>query len=319
MRGLSWLLALLLVAALALVPAAASQYWVFFVAMILINAIAAQGLNLVMGHAGQVSLGHAAFVAIGAYSTALVSTKLGLPLAVGAALGILLAMLFGVLVGIPSLRLDPLYLAMVTYGLGQVVVRVVNNWIDLTGGPNGVAVKGAAGVQEAMGPYYVVLLCALLMWLAAFRLVRSAYGRSFVAVRENATAARSMGIDVDRVKIVAFVLSAVWGAIAGALYAYLSGFVNPDAFVFAVSINYVAMNVVGGMGTLFGPLLGAAAMTALPQVLGPLAEYQEFIAGLILLVFLLVTRGGLIGSLGWFGRRLGRNQALRGGGPDAAG
>lgn len=295
MGQLRWGILLLLVVALALLPAIVGSYWTFLIAMILVNAIAAQGLNLVMGYTGQVSLGHAAFVAVGAYTMALCATRLGLPLVLAGGLALVVAAVFGVIVGIPSLKLNPLYLAMVTFGFGQAVMLLSLNLVALTGGPNGLRVKGASVSGDRLLPYYLVLAGAVLVWWVAYRIVYSPYGHALVAVRENETAALAMGIDVRRVKIIAFVLSAVVGAFSGALYAYLSGFVNPDAFAFNVSIAYLTMNVVGGMGTLAGPLIGAVIITVMPQLLGPLAEYQEVISGAILLLFLVGARNGLTG------------------------
>lgn len=272
----------------------------FVVSLVLVNAIAAMGVNLSMGYAGQVSVGHAGFAAVGAYTTALLMSELDLSFWLTVPIGAVLAGSVGVLVGLPALRLSPLYIAMVTFGFGQAINSLCINWVSLTNGPNGVSVPPVTlgtYTLSARALYYVIAIAFLLLFWVSGNIVRSRLGRSFIAVRESELAAQSMGVHLAKYKTVAFSIGAVYGSVSGSLYAGLSQFVNPDAFVFLVSIMYLTMNVVGGMGTLVGPVLGAVIFTVLPELLRPAAEYKEFFSGALLLAFLIFMPGGIAGTL----------------------
>lgn len=303
---LGWLLA---VAVLAGLPLVLEEYPQFVLSLTLVNAIAAMGVNLSMGYGGQVSIGHAGFAAIGAYTTAVLMTKLSVPFWVTLPIGGFLAALCGVVIALPALKLSHLYVSMVTFGFGQVVGLIALNWVDLTNGPNGLAVpfvSAGAYLFSSDSFYYVIAAVFLaLFWIAA-NVVQSRVGRSFLAIRESETAAEAMGVYLTKYKTIAFGVGAFYGGIAGSLYAGLSNFVNPDAFVFLVSVLYLTMNVVGGMGSLSGPVVGATIFTILPEALRTFAEYKEFLSGLILLVFLVFFPQGLVGmAAGRFRRRLG--------------
>ncbi len=277
------------------------EYPLFVLSLTLVNAIAAMGVNLSMGYAGQVSIGHAGFAAIGGYTTAILMTRLDVSYWLTLPLGGLLAGACGFVIGLPTLRLSHLYISMVTFGFGQVVSLVVLNWLPVTNGPNGIAVppiRAGAYVFTPDSFYWVIAGCFLaLVWLAK-NLVRSRLGRSFVAIRESETAAEAMGVHLAKYKTIAFAVGAAYGGLSGALYAGLSNFINPDAFVFLVSILYLTMSVVGGLGTLSGPLVGAAIFTVMPETLRGFAEYKEFISGALLLVFLVFFPRGLTGMVG---------------------
>jgi branched-chain amino acid transport system permease protein len=288
-------------AGLATMPFALPEYPLFVLSLTLVNAIAAMGVNLSMGYAGQVSIGHAGFAAIGGYTTAILMTRFDVSYWLTLPLGGLLAGLCGFVIGLPTLRLSHLYISMVTFGFGQVVSLVVLNWLPVTNGPNGIAVPPIRVGAYVFAPdsfYWVIAGCFLaLVWLAK-NLVRSRLGRSFVAIRESETAAEAMGVHLAKNKTIAFAVGAAYGGLSGALYAGLSNFINPDAFVFLVSILYLSMSVVGGLGTLSGPLVGAAIFTVMPETLRGFAEYKEFISGALLLVFLVFSPRGLTGMVG---------------------
>ena len=292
---------------LVVVPAMLPQYPRFVVSLALVNAIAAMGVNLSMGYAGQVSVGHAGFAAIGAYATAILMGRVGLSFWMTLPLGAALAGVMGFLIGLPALRLNPLYIAMVTFGFGQVVGYISLNWIELTNGPNGLTLPPITVGGYAFLPhtFYWVIAAAFvaLAWVAR-NIARSRLGRCFIALRESELAAQAMGVHLAKYKTIAFALGAAYGGVSGSLYAGLSEFVNPDAFVFLVSILYLTMNVVGGMGTLAGPILGAVVFTVLPEILRPLAEYKEFASGGLLLVFLVFMPRGLVGIASAALRRL---------------
>lgn len=287
------------VLALGLGPLLLPRYPRFVLSLALVNAVAAMGVNLSMGYAGQVSVGHAGFAAIGAYATAILMGRLELSFWLALPAGGVLAGLTGILIGLPALRLSPLYIAMVTFGFGQVVSLVTLNWIELTNGPNGLAVPpvtlGPAVVFSPHTFYWVIAPVFLALFWVARNLVRSRVGRGFIAVRESELAAQAMGVPLARYKTIAFGVGALYGGVAGVLYAGLAEFVNPDAFVFLVSILYLTMNVVGGLGTLAGPVVGALIFTILPEILRPFAEYKELLSGGLLLAFLVFMPTGLAG------------------------
>jgi branched-chain amino acid transport system permease protein len=291
---------------LAAMPLALPEYPLFVLSLTLVNAIAAMGVNLSMGYAGQVSIGHAGFAALGGYTTAILMTRFGASYWITLPLGGVLAGAAGFVIGLPTLRLSHLYISMVTFGFGQVVSLVVLNWLPVTNGPNGIAVPPIQAGAYVFAPdsFYWVIAGAfvLLVWLAR-NLVRSRLGRSFVAIRESETAAEAMGVHLAKYKTMAFAVGAAYGGLSGALYAGLSNFVNPDAFVFLVSVLYLTMNVVGGLGTLTGPLVGAAIFTVMPEMLRGFAEYKEFISGALLLLFLVFFPRGLTGIVGDVFRR----------------
>ncbi len=282
-------------------PLALPEYPLFVLSLTLVNAIAAMGVNLSMGYAGQVSIGHAGFAALGGYTTAILMTRFGLSFWLTLPLGGLVAGLCGFVIGLPTLRLSHLYISMVTFGFGQVVSLVALNWLPVTNGPNGIPVPPIQVGSYVFAPdtfYWVIAGCFVaLVWLAR-NLTSSRLGRSFVAIRESETAAEAMGVHLARYKTIAFAVGAAYGGVSGTLYAGLSNFVNPDAFVFIVSVLYLTMNVVGGMGTLAGPIVGAAIFTVMPETLRGFAEYKEFISGALLLLFLVFFPRGLTGLVG---------------------
>ncbi len=290
------LIALALLAARWLLP----EYPLFVVSLALVNIVAVLGVNLVMGYAGQVSLGHAGFAAIGAYVTALLGIHAGVPFWGGLAAGTAAAGVTGYALGFPALRLSPLYVAMVTFGFGQCVMLIAQNWIDLTRGPNGLAVPPPSLLgRDLMPPDFHLAIVAValgLFWIAR-NLVESRVGRAFVAIRESEVAARSAGIPLAQYKTLAFAMGAAFAGASGGLYAGLSQFINPDAFVFPVSITYVTMGILGGMGSLAGSALGGALLTVLPEVLRGSQEYKEFLAGLLLLLLLIFLPRGIMGVL----------------------
>ena len=273
-----------------------SDYLRFVAVLILINAIAATGVNISMGFCGLVSVGHAGFLGVGAYVAAFMINYVSPNAFAAVLMGGVSAGVAGIVIGLPSLRLNPLYIAMVTFGFGQAVNLVAINWIKVTGGPNGIGVNAPMlfGIELNNTMLYVgtAITFMLCLWIGAC-IKNSRLGRAFLAVKESEIAAKSMGIAVDRYKMVAFTISATMGGAAGGLYALISGYVNPDAFVFQVSILLVTMCIVGGLARLSGPVVGAIIFTILPELLRPFAEYKEFFSGIVLLAFLILMPRGL--------------------------
>jgi branched-chain amino acid transport system permease protein len=281
-------------------PFVLPEYFRFVLDLALINIIAVIGVNITMGYAGQISLGHAGFAAIGAYTTALLMTNLGFSFWVAMSAGCIVAGIFGFALGLPSLRLGPLYVSMVTFGFGFIVVLILQNWYDLANGPNGMATPLPTLFGVDLTPYYfhfVIGALALVLFVITYNIVHSRQGRAFVAIRESEIAARAMGINTALGKTLAFALGAMFAGASGALFAGLTQFVNPDAFVFNVSISYVTMLILGGAGFMSGPIIGGLLLTALPEILRGAAEYKDFITGLLLLVLLIFLPNGIAGLL----------------------
>jgi ABC-type branched-subunit amino acid transport system ATPase component len=206
----------------------------------------------------------------------------------------------GVLLGVPALRLSPLYLAMVTFAFGEVVTVVAINWLTVTGGPNGLRIPPVALGNSGMTlPMFVVFagIVAILAFLLGRNLLRGALGRALRALRESPLAAEAIGINVARHKVIAFALSAAYGGLAGALYLGLVQFINPDAFGFPTSLLYVTLNVVGGMGSILGSIIGTVIFVALPELVSGFAEYSALISAALLLAFLLFVPRGIVGSI----------------------
>jgi ABC-type branched-subunit amino acid transport system ATPase component/ABC-type branched-subunit amino acid transport system permease subunit len=266
----------------------------------IVNTIAVLGLNLVMGHAGQISLGQAGFAAIGAYATALLVVNLDVSYWLAVPLGASLAAVCGYVLGLPALRLGPLYVSMVTFGFGLIVVIIVQNWYELANGPNGMAVPPPMFFGRELFPrefHVAIVAIAAALFLLARNIVDSKHGRAFIALRESELAARGMGVNLAHYKTTAFALGSFYAGISGGLFAGLAQFINPDAFVFAVSILYVTMAILGGINTLVGAAIGGAMLTALPELLRGAAEYKDFLTGFLLLLLLIFLPNGIVGFI----------------------
>lgn len=257
--------------------------------------ILALSLNLVNGCAGQFSLGHAGFMGVGAYFSAYLTTITNVPffhsgLGVGCAIlaGGLAAGLAGYLVGLPSLRLRGDYLAIVTLGFGE-IIRIVFQNVETLGGA-----RGLPGIPSASN-FFWVFTWVLVTFVALLRLIRSTYGRAILSVRENEIAAESMGIDIARYKIVAFVVSSFFAGIAGGLYAHYQGFIDPNSFNFNRSVEVVIMVVIGGMGSLTGSMIGGVIVSVLPEFLRVFDKYRLVIFPALLITLMLVRPMGMLG------------------------
>jgi branched-chain amino acid transport system permease protein len=285
-----------------------SSYHLRVATLVWILALAVVGLNLLMGYAGQVSLGHAGFFGLGAYAVAMGPTHLGLPPLLAFLLGVAGAGLLAFVVGRPILRLRGHYLAVATLGFGILVAMVLQNEAAWTGGPDGMTVPRLEllGLRlRGAAAWYWISGSALLMGiLLAINLIASPTGRALRAIHDSEIAARVAGIDVARAKLIAFVISAVYAAVAGALYAWLNGLVTPDAASFLHSIELVAMAVLGGLGSLLGSVLGAALLVLLPQLLTMFHAYEQLVLGLVMMLVMIFLRAGIVPSLaGRFARR----------------
>jgi branched-chain amino acid transport system permease protein len=278
-----------------------SAFYYRIAALIFITGLAVIGLNILMGFAGQVSLGHAGFFGIGAYTVAVGPGHLGI--SPWAALGCALLLVPGLawLIGRPILKLRGHYLAIATLGFGFLVAMVLNNEIAWTGGPDGMPVERLSlfGYQlaGARGWYWASGAILLLGAWVALNLDESPTGRALRALSGSEVAASINGIDVARYKLLAFVLSAVYASVAGAMLALFNGFVTPRTADVLHSIELVTMVVVGGAGSVFGGIAGAAILTALPQVLTVFHEFEQLFLGFIMMAAMILLREGVVPAL----------------------
>lgn len=279
-----------------------SAYYARIATLVFIFGLAAVGLNLLMGFAGQVSLGHAGFVGIGGYSVAIGATYLGMPAWLCIFVGAALSSLVAFLVGRPILRLRGHYLAVATLGFGVLVAIVLTNEAAWTGGPDGMTVPRltllswqAGGGADAW--YWVAALTFLGGATLALNLIDSSTGRALKAIHDSEVAAAVLGIDVSYQKLAIFVVSAIYASVAGSYLALFNGHITPDVSGFLRSIELVAMVVLGGMGSVEGSLVGAAVLVVLPQALTALHEYEHMVLGLILMGFMIFLRRGIVPSL----------------------
>ncbi len=259
------------------------------------------GLDILVGWTGQISLGHAGLYAVGAYASALASTRLGLPFWLSAPFGVALAGLFGAALAIPSLRAKGPYLAMVTIAFGFMAEVTSNRW-SLTGGPMGImSIPGPTlpdGSEMTPTQYFWLIAgVALLCHLFAANLFRSPTGRTLLALQGSEIAAQSVGINVYRYKVLAFVISSVYAGIGGVFFAHQNGFINSDTFVFSLSVSLLTSVLMGGSGTLYGPLVGSVILNLIPTVFASLHDYHLYIYGGIILVTIVFLPKGIVGSL----------------------
>lgn len=270
-------------------------------ATIFITALAAVGLNILMGLAGQVSLGHAGFIGIGAYGVALMPERLGVPAGAALVVAMVISMLIAWIVGRPILRLKGHYLAVVTLGLGMLVALVLTNEAWLTGGPDGMPVGrltiAGMPVRGLQTWYWISAGVLLIGAMIAMNIEASPTGRALKAVHDSEVAAAINGIDVARYKLAAFVISAAYASLAGSMMALSNGTITPDVAGFLLSIELVTMVVLGGLGSVIGAIVGTALLKALPQVLTSLHDYEHMVLGLIMMLVMILMRQGLVPTL----------------------
>lgn len=279
---------------------------VFQLTRVLIFAIAVLGLGLLTGFNGQISLGHGAFFAIGAYTAAALMAKAGWPFLLVVPVALLITFALGYGVGIPALRLHGLYLALVTLALAVVTPPILKRFRGITGGAMGLSVEKPqapewTGLAEDQFLYLLALTATIVVFALARNLVHSRTGRAMIAIREDELAAETMGIRLARVKTLTFAWSAMLAGLAGVLFTWTIGFVSPESFTIALSIQLLAALVVGGLGSIWGALLGAAFLVYLPSVADDLNQAAPGIAfGALLIIAMYVFPGGMAG----LGRRL---------------
>ena len=273
---------------------AGDQYQIHLAALIAVYWILVAGLNLVVGFTGQLSIGHVGLLAIGAYAFAILAGRYEWSpwialLASGGIGGVC-----GVLLGLPSLRLPGFYFAMATMAFALIVAELTLALGDLTGGGVGLAVPGFAAPFDSPAGFYLLLLgiASLITWFT-WNVARFPWGRALVAIRDNPVAAESVGVPVFRMKLAVFVLSGVTAGVSGALFASLQSYITPDTFVFELGLFFFVCIIIGGRGSIVGPLVGTAVLTALPELVAPLAKLGNLFYGVLLLAVVLLVPEGI--------------------------
>ncbi len=243
-------------------PLYLGNYWLGVLNLISITLIAALGLNILTGYCGQLSIGHAGFIAVGAYTSAIITGKLGFPFLVGLIAAGVTAGIIGLIFGLPSVRVKGFYLAITTIAAQFIIIWVINHWTSLTGGLNGMSVPYAsiAGFtfDSETRQFYLIIIITIICVFFAKNLARTRVGRAFIAIRDNDLAAEVMGINLLYYKLLAFFLGCFLAGIAGSLLAHWSVSLTTESFTFRDSILYVGMIIIGGLGTTLGPILGVA-------------------------------------------------------------
>ncbi len=285
------------------------------VMLFMIYALVAMGLNILVGLVSLVSLGQAGIYALGAYTVGVLTVKYSWPLFATMGTAIVLSVIVGVVLAYPTVRVRGVYLAVVTIAFGLIVQHVVIDWRTVTGGTLGISNIPRAdlgfGPLDTTGLYALIAGIMFVAFLLHHNLIYSRYGRAMHAVAQSETAASSLGINPANQRVFAFVISAVYAGIAGALYAYLNRYVNPDTFSFSDSIRFLLMVILGGSGTTLGPLLGAGILTWIPNLLQAFGKWQLFVYGALLAAVIFLMPKGIIGTLNSWLRSLmsrSRNQ-----------
>ncbi len=294
-----------LLLALLAAPLGTDAYTQYILNLVLIYVILGVGLNFLLGYAGQFAFAHAALMGIGAYTTAVLSARLGVSFWIGLPLSGVLAALVGLMGALPAMRMKRVYLALVTLAFAELIVWVLINWKQVTYGTDGVSMAAPYlfgwRVKGDKNVFYVVLVVTALMFWLAKRILESRIGRAFMAIRENEIVAQCSGINVARTKAVVFALSAFYAGIAGSLYALTLGYIVPESFGLFQLVVHFSIVVLGGMMSLSGALIGAVLLTTLPELLRDFQALQEMIYGVVLMVVIIFMPHGIAGMLKRFG------------------
>lgn len=297
-----WALLILVVMALLLPFIVSDPYWLQILTNAWLLAMLALSLTLVTGTAGQTSLGHAGFLAIGAYSSALLTLRLGWPFELALLMSATITAVLGTVLVLPAFRLRAHYVAIATLGIGEIVNQIILNWDRVTNGPMGIAnipPPAFLGVEviTPKGVYWYALILLLLGALLQWRLLRSHLGRTWRAIREDDVAAQAYGIGLNRYKALVFAVSAFIAGASGAFTGHMYSYINHETFTSSTSILALTMVILGGMGNMLGAVLGAVALTVMPELFRSLADYRYLLYGIVLLLLIRFRPQGLLGTV----------------------
>lgn len=293
----------LLAAVLVALPFFFTSYRVGQFTLVCAYAVAVLGLNLLVGYSGQISLGHGASFALGAYVSAILITDAGFPALATVPVAAAVCFAAGLLLGLPALRLRGLYLAILTLGLAVATPQLIKRFDGLTGGTQGINVEQPTapawtGLADDQFLYFLTLAFTVVMFVLAARLVRGRVGRALIAIRDNETAARAQGVNPARYKTLAFATGSLYAGVGGALYVFSIGFVAPESFTLVVSFSFLAAIVVGGLATIGGAVFGALFIEFVPVYAGDVDEaLAGVIYGAVLIAFMYALPGGVMGAL----------------------
>jgi len=303
-----------LILTLILLPFFVGRYTLYTINLVGIYIIGAIGLNILTGYTGQISIGHAAFLAIGAYTTTILGERASLPFYILIPLSGIITTVIGIGVGIPCLRLRGLYLAMATMSFGIIVQYILFQWESLTHGALGMAAPpiriGGFRIDSDREFYYLITIIVFLLGFSAKNMMRMKIGRAFVAIRDRDIAAEVIGVDLTRYKVMAFGISSFYAGVSGSLFAYYTTHINPEYFTIFLSVEYLAMIIVGGLGSILGSILGAMFIGIVPEWLriffGFLnktfhlsglvftQQLKVITYGVLIILFLIFESGGLV-------------------------
>jgi branched-chain amino acid transport system permease protein len=300
---------ILLVVALLLPNIVQSNYWLQLLSLGGIYAIVSLSLNILIGYTGLFSVGHIAFFGIGAYTSAIMATRFGTPFLLNVVLSGIMAMIFGIVLGVPTLRLKGMYLGVATLAFGEIVYQVFLNWDDVTRGSKGilgVTVASILGYQFRTYRqfYYLVLIFVVLSIILVHNLMRSRIGRALLSIRESEIAAEALGVNVVLYKVLSFATAAFFAGIAGALYCYELKCIFPESFTNSESSTVLAMMVVGGMGSIPGSVLGGIVLTIIPEVLRFVGNIRLVLYGIAIVAIIVFAPKGMGGLIEWIDRKL---------------
>lgn len=284
----------ILLAAMLVFPLMGFSQYVYRIAVVsVLYAILAMSLNLIAGVAGQISLGHIAFYGIGAYTSALLCVNFGVSVWVGILAAFVVSMLFGLLIAIPTLKLSGGYLAILTMSFAEIIRLILLNWTSVTRGPMGIlnipkpSLFGYT-IKSSGAFLYLVLTVAIIVYIGMHNLIHSRFGRNLQALRDDEISSESMGINVYRYKVIAFVISTGVAGVAGALFASYMEFIDPSSFISDESTVILSMVVLGGMGNMNGSIIAAALLTILPEALRSFSDYRMLVYGVVLVAMMLL-------------------------------
>lgn len=289
-----------------------TAYYTDVMVFVAIHSIICAGLSMLLGYTGQISLGQAAFYGIGAYASGILTTQVQLNPWLAMAAGAAIAALLAVIIGVPSLKLKGHYLAMATLGFGMIAYIFLNECVVLTGGPSGFGTIPPLSIahleiSSTITFYYFSWFVAVAVLAISLNIVNSRPGRALKAIHGSERAAAAMGIDIARAKVEIFVVSGIFGAVAGSLYAHFVTFINPPPFNVFFSLKVLMMVAIGGIGSIWGAFLGAALLTFLPEWLSSLQDFDVLAYGVILLLIVMYCPEGIVGLLAKAGTFISNN------------